>query len=68
MTTLSLLPNDQVNWNGKQFFYDENGQAHLQHLHWGDDYTLEEGNAIDDVEALQHGIILNDEYNFEEWN
>lgn len=68
MTTLTLIDNAQVNWSRNEYYFDENGQAHAQHLHWGDDYTLEDGSAIDDVLALQDGIILNDEYDFEEWN
>lgn len=68
MRDLYLIDNIDADWNGKQFFYDENGQAHLQHLHWGDDYTLEEGNAIDDVFALNDGVIFQGDYDFEEWN
>ena len=67
MRDLYLLDNADVNWDGQQFVYDENGQAHLHHLHWGDDYTLEEGNAVDDVRALIKGVFLG-EYDFDEWN
>ena len=68
MTTLTLIDNAQVNWSRSEYYFDENGQAHLQHLHWGDDYTLEEGSAIDDVQALRDGIIFEGDYDFEEWN
>ena len=68
MRDLFLIDNIDVDWNGNQFFYDENGQAHLHHLHWGDDYTLEEGSATDDVVALGEGFVFNGDYDFEEWN
>jgi hypothetical protein len=72
MSKFKLLNNDQVNWSHANYYYDENGQAHAQHLHWGDDYTLEDGSAIDDVDAILDGVILGnadlyDEYQ-EEWN
>lgn len=72
MSKFKLLDNDQVNWSTKDHYYDDNGQAHAQHLHWGDDYTLEDGSAIDDVDAILDGVILGnadqyDEYQ-EEWN
>lgn len=70
MRDLYLVDNSDVNWDGCQFVYDENGQAHEWHLHWGDDYTLEQGNAIDDVRALAEGYVFSataDE-EFDEWN
>jgi hypothetical protein len=72
MSKFKLLSNDQVNWSHANYYYDENGQAHAQHLHWGDDYTLEDGSTIDDIDAIEDGFILGnlDEYdlNQEEWN
>ena len=72
MSKFKLLHNDQVNWNHCMHYYDENGQAHAQHLHWGEDYTLEDGSTMDDVDAINEGFILGDadEYdlNEEEWN
>jgi hypothetical protein len=72
MSKLKLLNNDRVNWSHKPFYYDDNGQAHAQHLEWGEDYTLEEGSAMDDVEAMGEGFILgepDDDYDYdEEWN
>lgn len=72
MSKFKLLDNERVNWSGSAYYYDENGQAHAQHLHWGDDYTLEDGSAIDDIDAVLNGVILGDadaydEYQ-EEWN
>ena len=67
MSKLNLIHNDQADWSGKEYYFDDNGQAHAQHLHWGDDYTLEDGSAIDDVIALAQGIFLGD-YDFDEWN
>jgi hypothetical protein len=70
MSKFKLLDNDQVNWSTNEYYFDDNGQAHAQHLHWGDDYTLEDGSAIDDVDAIGEGFILNeidDEFD-EEWN
>ena len=70
MSRLKLRNNDQVNWSHCAYYYDENGQAHAQHLHWGDDYTLEDGSAIDDMDAISEGFILgeiDDSYD-EEWN
>jgi len=72
MSKFKLLDNTRVNWSDRPFYYDENGQAHAQHLHWGDDYTLEDGSTIDDMDAISEGFILGDadEYdlNEEEWN
>ena len=65
MSKFKLLNNDQVNWSHNEYYFDDNGQAHAQHLHWGDDYTLEDGSAIDDVIALEQGIFLGD-YDFDE--
>lgn len=70
MSRFKLLDNDQANWSDRDFYYDDNGQAHAQHLHWGDDYTLEDGSAIDDIQAILDGVILgeiDDSYD-EEWN
>ena len=70
MSRFKLLDNDQVNWSGSEYYFDDNGQAHAQHLHWGDDYTLEDGSAIDDVDAIVNGFVLceiDDDFN-EEWN
>jgi hypothetical protein len=70
MSKFKLLDNDQVNWSTNEYYFDDNGQAHAQHLHWGDDYTLEDGSAIDDVDAIGEGFILNeidDEFDGE-WN
>jgi hypothetical protein len=39
-------------------------------LHWGDDYTLEDGSTIDDMDAISEGFILgeiDDDFD-EEWN
>ena len=72
MSRMKLLHNDQVNWNHCAYYYDDNGQAHAQHLQWGEDYTLEDGSTMDDVDAINEGFILGDadEYdlNEEEWN
>ena len=72
MSRLKLVDNERANWNSKEFYYDENGQAHEQHLHWGNDYTLEEGDMIDDAEAIESGQYLGDPETFdhyqEEWN
>ena len=71
MSRLKLIDNQDVNWSTKAFYYDENGQAHAQHLHWGDDYTLEDGSTIDDVDALCEGVYISgfdyEEYE-QEWN
>ena len=72
MSKLKLINNDQANWTKHEYYFDGNGQAHAQHLHWGDDYTLEDGSAIDDIDAILDGVILGsadqyDEYQ-EEWN
>lgn len=70
MSRFKLLDNDQANWSDRDFYYDDNGQAHAQHLHWGDDYTLEDGSAIDDIQAILDGVILgeiDDDYDAE-WN
>ena len=70
MSKFKLLNNDQVNWSRNEYYFDDNGQAHAQHLHWGDDYTLEDGSAIDDVDAIVNGFVLceiDDQYD-EEWN
>lgn len=70
MSKFKLLHNDQVNWDNNEYYFDENGQAHAQHLHWGDDYTLEDGSTIDDIDAILSGVILreiDDQYD-EEWN
>ena len=70
MSKFKLLHNDQVNWDNNEYYFDDNGQAHAQHLHWGDDYTLEDGSAIDDVDAIVNGFVLceiDDDFN-EEWN
>ena len=70
MSELNLIHNDQADWSGKEYYFDDNGQAHAQHLHWGDDYTLEDGSAIDDVDAIVNGFVLceiDDDFN-EEWN
>jgi hypothetical protein len=41
-------------------------------LQWGEDYTLEDGSTMDDVDAISEGFILgepNDDYDYdEEWN
>jgi hypothetical protein len=72
MSKFKLLHNDQVNWSHANYYYDENGQAHAQHLHWGDDYTLEDGSTIDDMDAVSDGFILreiDEDYDYdEEWN
>lgn len=71
MRDLFLIDNCDVNWDNNEYYFDENGQAHAQHLHWGDDYTLEDGSAIDDVDAVLRGVILrelDDDYYDEEWN
>ena len=72
MSKIKLLPNDQVNWERCAYYYDDNGQAHAKHLEWGDDYTLEDGSAMDDMDAISEGFILGDaddyEMNQEEWN
>lgn len=72
MSRFKLLDNDQANWSGREYYFDDNGQAHAQHLHWGDDYTLEDGSAIDDIDAISDGFILgqiDDDYDYdEEWN
>lgn len=72
MSKFKLLDNDQVNWSGREYYFDDNGQAHAQHLHWGDDYTLEDGSTIDDVDAIVNGFVLYnlDDYELdqEEWN
>ena len=70
MSKLNLIDNDQADWSGKEYYFDDNGQAHAQHLHWGDDYTLEDGSTIDDIDAIMSGVILreiDDDFN-EEWN
>ena len=70
MSKFKLLHNDQVNWDKNEYYFDDNGQAHAQHLHWGDDYTLEDGSTIDDVDAIVNGFVLceiDDQYD-EEWN
>ena len=70
MRTLNLISNEQADWSGSEYYFDDNGQAHAQHLHWGDDYTLEDGSAIDDVDAIVNGFVLgniDDSYD-EEWN
>ena len=70
MSKLNLIHNDQADWSGKEYYFDDNGQAHAQHLHWGDDYTLEDGSAIDDIDAIVNGFVLgeiDDTYD-EEWN
>ena len=59
---MELIDNSQANWQGKDFYYDDNGVAHRQDLHYGDDYTLESGSLIDDVQALSNGYIFEDEY------
>lgn len=72
MSRFKLLNNDEADWSHKPFYYDDNGQAHAQHLHWGDDYTLEDGSTLDDIDAIEDGFILGDadEYDMiqEEWN
>jgi hypothetical protein len=72
MSKFKLLDNTRVNWSDKPFYYDENGQAHAQHLQWGEDYTLEDGSTMDDVDAISEGFILgepDDDYDYdEEWN
>lgn len=72
MSKFKLLNNDQVNWSGNEYYFDDNGQAHAQHLHWGDDYTLEDGSTIDDIDAITDGFILGDADAYEqyedEWN
>ena len=55
---MQLHNNQDVNWNGQEYFFDENGQAHAQHLHWGNDYTLEDGDLTDDINALSDGVIF----------
>jgi hypothetical protein len=54
------------------YYYDDNGQAHAHHLQWGEDYTLEDGSTMDDVEAIEGGFMLyelDDDYDYdEEWN
>ena len=70
MSKFKLLHNDQVNWSHNEYYFDDNGQAHAQHLHWGDDYTLEDGSTIDDIDAIVNGFVLgeiDDTYD-EEWN
>lgn len=70
MSKFKLLHNDQVNWSGNEYYFDDNGQAHAQHLHWGDDYTLEDGSTIDDIDAIVNGFVLgeiDDDFD-EEWN
>ena len=70
MSRFKLLDNDQVNWSRNEYYFDDNGQAHAQHLHWGDDYTLEDGSTIDDIDAIVNGFVLgeiDDTYD-EEWN
>ena len=70
MSRFKLLNNDQVNWSASEYYFDDNGQAHAQHLHWGDDYTLEDGSTIDDIDAIVNGFVLgeiDDQYD-EEWN
>ena len=69
MSKLKLIDNQNVNWDSKEFYYDENGQAHEHHLHWGDDYTLESGSMIDDAQAIDSGSQLGEPmYDYEEWN
>ena len=70
MSKFKLLHNAQVNWSRNEYYFDDNGQAHAQHLHWGDDYTLEDGSTIDDIDAIVNGFVLgeiDDQYD-EEWN
>jgi hypothetical protein len=72
MSKFKLLDNTRVNWSDRPFYYDDNGQAHAQHLQWGEDYTLEDGSTMDDVDAISEGFILgepDDDYDYdEEWN
>ena len=70
MSKFKLLNNDQVNWSRNEYYFDDNGQAHAQHLHWGDDYTLEDGSTIDDIDAIVNGFVLGeiDDLYDEEWN
>lgn len=72
MSKFKLLSNDQVNWTRNEHYFDENGQAHAQHLRWGDDYTLEDGSTLDDIDAIADGYILgtlDEDYDYdEEWN
>ena len=70
MSYYTLLDNDQVDWSDREYYYDNNGQAHAQYLHWGDDYTLEGGSAVDDIDAIMRGIYLFfiDDLTDEEWN
>jgi len=55
---MQLHHNQDVNWSGQEYFFDENGQAHAQHLHWGNDYTLEDGDLTYDINALSDGVIF----------
>jgi hypothetical protein len=59
--TLTLINNSDADWSGHEFYYDDNGVAHRHHLKYGDDYTLESGNLVDDIDALAHGFIFNNE-------
>jgi len=72
MSKFKMLHNDQVNWSHCAYYYDDNGQAHAQHLQWGEDYTLEDGSTMDDVDAISEGFILgepDEDYDYdEEWN
>lgn len=69
MSKFKLLHNDRVNWNHREYYYDDNGQAHAQHLKWGNDYTLEDGSTLDDIDAVSEGYIvldLDEDYDYDE--
>jgi len=56
--TMQLIDNTEADWSHHEFYVDSNGQSHLKHLRYGDDYTLEEGDLLDAVEAVLRGDIL----------
>ena len=63
---MELINNSEVDWSGKEYFYDDLGNPHKQHLKYGHDYELEGGMLLDDIDALQNGYIFDEEgYDYE---
>jgi len=65
LSKLQLINNSECDWSNHEFWYDNSGNPHKQHLHYGHDYELEGGTLLDDVDALQNGYIFDQEYDNE---
>ena len=57
---MKLIDNESCDWSGRDYYMDNNGVAHKNHLNYGNSYTLENGDLLDDIMALQNGMCLDE--------